>query len=37
MKITQILATVGAISLISSVSGNVEMNNDFVQGFEQGI
>ena len=37
MKITSILASVGVISLISSVSGNVEMNNDFVQGFEQGI
>ena len=37
MKITSILATVGVISLISSVTGNVEMNNDFVQGFEQGI
>ena len=37
MKITSILATVGVISMLSSVSGNVDMNNDFVQGFEQGI
>ena len=37
MKIASILATVGLISLATLTNASMEINNEFIKGFEQGI